>query len=69
MDKERYGKLQCNSIYGDKKLFLLEEEKLTSEEWKQGYHYCLDWDGLFIGPDDKEFECCTCHILGRGNLK
>ena len=46
----------------------VQEEMLTAEEWKQGYHYCLDWDGLFIGPDDIEFECCTCHPLKRKDI-
>ncbi len=34
---------------------------LTPEECNQGYHFCNDWDGLLVGPDDKELECCTCH--------
>ena len=37
------------------------EDWYTEEEFKQGYHFCHDWDGLFIGPDDVEFEYCTCH--------
>lgn len=35
-------------------------DKLTPEEIAQGWHYCWDWDGLLVGPDMKEMECCTC---------
>lgn len=66
MTKERFDKLQNNSIVGDKKVPLTDEEKLTKEEWKLGYHYCFDWDGLFIGPDSIEADCCSCHPINRG---
>ena len=63
MTDERYEKLQNNSIYGHTKVPLTSTEYVTFKEWEEGYHYCLDWDGLFIGPENKEFECCTCHPL------
>jgi hypothetical protein len=34
--------------------------ELTEDEVKEGYHFCLDWDGLLIHEDDRESECCTC---------
>lgn len=33
---------------------------LTQDEIAAGYHFCYDWDGMFIGPEDGEMECCTC---------
>lgn len=38
----------------------LKGKQLTDEEFKQGYHYCVEWDYMFIGPEDQEFECCLC---------
>lgn len=35
-------------------------EGLTLEEWFAGFHFCLEWDGLLVGPDDPEKEVCTC---------
>ena len=36
---------------------------LTDEERKAGYHWCPDWDGLMIGPGDKEVDACHCQQL------
>lgn len=33
---------------------------LTESEITQGWHFCLDWDGLLIGPGSRELDCCTC---------
>lgn len=38
-----------------------ESLQLTSEEVAEGYHFCMDWDGMLIHKDDPEAECCTCH--------
>ncbi len=38
-------------------------KSLTEEEFNLGFHYCMDWDGLFISPDSMEWTCCTCHPL------
>lgn len=38
------------------------DARLTPDELQHGYHFCNDWDGLLIGPEDKEFECCTCTL-------
>jgi hypothetical protein len=35
----------------------------TEHEINQGYHACPEWDGLVIGPEDPEFECCECNII------
>lgn len=37
-----------------------EEAKLTPAEISNGWHFCLDWDGLLIGPGMTEIESCTC---------
>lgn len=60
MTDERKNALENNSIYNTP---LDDSQKLTQEEFDLGHHYCYDWDELFISPDDKEFECCTCHPL------
>lgn len=33
---------------------------LTDDEISAGWHFCLDWDGLLIGPGMEEMMCCTC---------
>jgi hypothetical protein len=34
--------------------------KLTPEELAQGYHFCCEWDGLLISPEDMEARFCDC---------
>jgi hypothetical protein len=34
--------------------------RLEPEEIREGWHFCLDWDGLLIGPGMPELECCVC---------
>lgn len=59
MDKEKFHALQCASIYGTKHRF-----HFTKEEFDEGYHYCADWDYLFIAPiKGSEWDSCTCHPL------
>ena len=36
------------------------EAKLTEAEMAAGYHYCPEWDGMLIGPEDSEAQVCTC---------
>ena len=62
MTKERFNKHVNYSIYG---CDMSKNEWYTGEEFDQGYHFCQDWDGLFIAPDSEEFKCCTCHPLKR----
>lgn len=47
--------------------YLIEKkgEALTKEEVADGYHFCKDWDGLLVGPDDPEVESCTCKLVPR----
>lgn len=36
---------------------------LTKEEIIGGYHYCDEWDGLVVGPEDAEWyggDACVC---------
>lgn len=35
-------------------------QPLTEEEKKEGWHFCLDWDFMLIGPGMSELEACTC---------
>lgn len=34
--------------------------KLTPEEINDGWHFCLEFDGLLIGPDMGELHACRC---------
>lgn len=61
LDKERFDELSFDSMHPAPNTGL---EPLTQEEWEEGYHYCCDWDLLFIGPDDNEMTVCTCHPKG-----
>lgn len=36
------------------------ECRLTQAEIEEGWHFCPEWDGLLIHPNDKETEACTC---------
>lgn len=36
--------------------------QLTPVEAADGWHFCLDWDGMLIHPTDEEGECCTCTV-------
>ena len=34
---------------------------LTKEEWDKGYHWCLEWDGMLVGPGEDEALFCSCN--------
>lgn len=34
---------------------------LTEEEIEAGWHFCLDWDGMLVGPGMPEVEGCICN--------
>ena len=53
MTNERYIELELN-----------QEAKLTSEEINDGYHWCVDWDGMLVGADMDAIDGCTCNIGG-----
>lgn len=37
-----------------------QSSQLTEEEIAEGWHFCLEWDGLLVGPGMQEMECCNC---------
>ena len=53
MDDKRYDELMNNK-----------DTQLTDEEYEAGWHWCLDWDGLLIGPGWPEMDSCWCHKKG-----
>lgn len=59
MSPERFKNHVEHSIHIEVELL----EPYTEEEFNEGYHYCQDWDGLFISPNDPEWDCCGCHPL------
>ena len=48
MDKERYWLIESN------------QEDITEEEFEQGWHFCVEWDFMLVGPGMRELECCMC---------
>lgn len=42
--------------------------ELTRKGFEAGWHFCLDWDGLLVGPSMDEWDYCTRHFL-RKELK
>jgi hypothetical protein len=66
MRDNRFTALQRESINGKKHNF----KPCTNEEFDKGFHYCFDWDGLFIAPNyGSEWDCCSCHPLKRKESK
>lgn len=49
MDDARWHALMAN-----------DEMQLTESELSDGWHFCVDWDGLLIGPGMGEMHICTC---------
>jgi hypothetical protein len=49
MTNERYKELWENY-----------EAPLTQEEINEGWHFCVEWDGLLIGPGMDEMDFCKC---------
>jgi hypothetical protein len=49
MTDERY-----NALISDEAL------ELTEAELREGWHFCIDWDGLLIGPGMMEVNHCAC---------
>jgi hypothetical protein len=38
-----------------------DDEPLTEDERLEGWHFCMDWDGLLVGPGmEMELKHCTC---------
>lgn len=58
--KQKAQVMKC----GDARYLKLEREGdgLTLEEMKAGWHFCLDWDEMLVGPEmTAEWDCCTCN--------
>jgi hypothetical protein len=49
MTNERYTELMGPS-----------EPSLTEEEIALGWHFCCEYDGLLVGPEMHELDCCSC---------
>ncbi len=49
MNRERYIELNTTG------------QDLTPEEWDQGWHWCVEWDGLLVGPNTEEALVCSCN--------
>lgn len=49
MTQKRWTELM-NNVYG----------RLTDAELADGWHWCMDWDSLLVGPGMMEMDCCTC---------
>jgi hypothetical protein len=54
VSRERY-----NALMND------QSANLSDSEFRAGWHFCYDWDGLLIGPGMKEMECCNCKHAGQ----
>ena len=48
MDDKRYNEV-------DRGLKALEKHELDL-----GWHFCIEWDGMLVGPGMPELECCNC---------
>jgi hypothetical protein len=35
---------------------------LNPHEKADGWHFCLEWDGMLVHPDDPEAQCCLCNL-------
>lgn len=49
MQPNRYRELMENDLV-----------QLTDSEFQAGWHFCLEWDGLLVGPGMPEIQCCSC---------
>jgi hypothetical protein len=49
MDNDRWSKVHNSNT-----------EPLTPEEIAEGWHFCLEWDGLLVGPGMDELKYCNC---------
>lgn len=37
-----------------------DDSKITAPELTEGWHWCLEFDGLLVGPGMGELGCCQC---------
>ena len=54
MTEERYNQLMTN-----------ENVEITDEEFNNGWHFCIDWDGYLIGPGTNEMQFCKCKGVNK----
>lgn len=40
-------------------------EKLTDQELKEGWHFCVEFDGLLVGPGMGELNHCRCECANH----
>lgn len=48
----------------DERYYALERSSalpLTPEEIREGWHFCIEWDGMLVGPGMDAFENCCPH--------
>lgn len=36
------------------------DPRLTADEVIEGWHFCLEFDGLLVGPGSSELKFCKC---------
>ena len=60
MTKDKLDKMINYSLYG---VPVSDDDWYTKSDFEEGYHFCGDWDGLFIEPGGEEWDSCTCHPL------
>lgn len=40
-------------------------KRLRPSEFKAGWHWCYEWDGLLVGPGMGELAHCQCHFTDQ----
>lgn len=58
MDDKRY-----NELTNDFSL------NLTKSEVEKGWHWCISWDDMLVGPDMEEAFFCSCDVPGLEKWK
>ncbi len=54
MTNERYMALERNRSLS-----------LTHRELEEGWHFCVDWDGMLVGPGMDALAGCLCRKTGK----
>lgn len=49
MNRQRWEELSNN-----------DDREISLEEWKLGWHWCSEFDGLLVGPGMAELRVCKC---------
>ena len=48
-----------------KELMADDELPLSVEELGVGWHWCDEFDGLLVGPEMGEWDCCLCDCVAH----